>query len=331
MLTTISKFGPVRAPLTLAICAILLASAAVASAPADVDPPGACAATSRAGRNACANEATDDYWIDIGNCANLGDASQRPGCRQDARTAQQEALLECGEVFVARQQVCEALGQGPYDPEIAPSQFADPDDIGGAVAVNAYLPLKAGMRYEYLGKRSGERVVVEVTYDTIEIAGVTCRIVHDVVTDLETGEAIEDTDDYFAQDLQGNVWYFGEIARNYEDGLLTDLDGSWRAGLDDAKPGIVMKAAPQVGDVYRQEFLLGDAEDLAEVIKLNGSASSPYTSCAGNCLVTGEFTPLEPGGFEKKYYKPGIGMILALKPETGEREVLVKVSSFPRR
>lgn len=331
MLTMISKLGPVCAPLTMAICATLLASAAVASGPADADPPGACAATSRAGRNACANEATDDYWIDIGNCANIADASERPGCRQEARTAQQEALLECGDVFAARQDVCVALGQDPYDPQIDPSQFADPADIGGTIAVNPYLPLKAGTRFEYVSKHSGEKVVVEVTYDTIEIAGVTCRIVHDVVTDLTTGELIEDTDDYFAQDLQGNVWYFGEIARNYEDGLLTDLDGSWRVGIDDAKPGILMKAAPQVGDVYRQEFLLGDAEDLAEVIKLNGSASSPYTSCAGNCLVTGEFTPLEPGGFEKKYYKPGVGKILTLKPETGEREVLVKVSSFRKR
>lgn len=332
MLTANTTSRSALVPLAAALCATLLAGAAVAGGPADSDPQGACATTSHAGRNACSSEATDDYWIDIGNCANLGDASARPGCRQDARAARKEASVECDDVFAARQLVCEALGQAPYDPALDPSQFVHPDKIGGPeVAVNPYLPLKAGTRYEYLARQSGERIVVEVTYDTIEIDGVVCRIVRDVVTDLESGELIEDTDDYFAQDLQGNVWYFGEISRNYEDGLLTDLDGSWRAGVDGAKAGILMKSAPQVGDMYRQEFLLGDAEDLAEVIRLDGNASSPYASCAGNCLVTREFTPLSPGGFEKKYYRPGLGLILAIHPDSGEREVLVKVSTFGKR
>jgi hypothetical protein len=323
--------APHGTPAPAFVCSIgasLVIGVAITSIANAAEPQGACATTSRAGLNACTHEASDDYWIAVGVCANLGDATQRPRCRQEAVNEKTDAVEECQEVFEARQEVCEALGQAPYDPEIDPARFVDPDDIGGAVAVNPLLPLKAGTRYKYVGRQAGERVVVDVTYDTIEIAGVTCRIVRDVVTDLESGELIEDTDDYFAQDVDGNVWYFGEISRNYEDGVLTDLEGSWRAGNDGAKAGILMKAVPEVGDVYRQEFLLGEAEDLAEVLNLRGNASSPYTSCSNSCLVTGEFTPLEPDGFEKKFYKPGVGMILAVDPEDGDREALVGVSSF---
>ena len=288
----------------------------------------ACAITSRAGRNACVNEAADDYWIDIGICANFSDPGRVETCRKEAWATQQEALEECGDVFTARQQVCRTLGPAPYNPRIDPSQFVDPDDIGGSVAVNPYLPLKAGTRYVYRNQQAGEKVVVDVTHETIEIAGVRCRIVHDVGSDLESGEVIEDTDDFMAQDLQGNVWYFGEVSQSYEDGLLVSLGGSWRAGVDGAKPGILMKAAPQVGDTYRQEFMFGEAEDLAEVLNLHGSASSPYRSCSGTCLVTGEYSPLGPGEFEKKYYVPGLGQILTVDPESGEREVLIDVSHF---
>ena len=203
------------------------------------------------------------------------------------------------------------LGPAPYNPRIEPSQFVDPNDIGGSVAANPYLPLTAGTRYVYRNPQSGEKVVVDVTHKTIEIAGVRCRIVHDVASDLESGEVIEDTDDFVAQDLQGNVWYFGEVSRNYEDGLLVDLEGSWRAGVDGAKPGILMKAAPQVGDTYRQEFMFGEAEDLAEVLNLHGArirriararapawsrASTTRWSRAGSrrsitCRASGRFSP----------------------------------------
>ena len=97
-----------------------------------------------------------------------------------------------------------------------------------------------------------------------------------------------------------------------------DLEGSWKAGVDSAKIGVVMPIDPQPGVVYRQEFLPGEAEDMAEVLQLDGSAVTPAAACGGNCLVTLEYTPLEPDGAEHKYYAPGIGMIMELDPETGE-------------
>jgi hypothetical protein len=80
--------------------------------------------------------------------------------------------------------------------------------------------------------------------------------------------------------------------------------------VDGAKPGIVMKAQPRVDDVYRQEFWLGVAEDYARVVSLRGNATVPAASCA-DCLVTGDFVPLEPDADERKFYKRGVGLIQA--------------------
>lgn len=290
--------------------------------------PSACSATSRAAQLACRAETLDDYWIAIGNCANVADAAEAQECKRDARADWQDGRGECAEQFDAREAVCDLLGPGPYVAELASIEFVDPAHIGNSVAPNPYMPLVPGTRFHYENEEAGELVEVSVTYDTLEIAGVECVVVHDVVTDAESGDLIEDTDDFFAQDVEGNVWYLGEIARNYEDGLLTDLEGSWRAGIDDAKAGIVMKAIPMVGDVYRQEFLLGDAEDVAQVQSLSGSAAAGDYDCSGNCLVTEEFTPMEPGVVEFKYYLPGTGHVLTVDPDTGEREVLVSISTF---
>ena len=70
---------------------------------------------------------------------------------------------------------------------------------------------------------------------------------------------------------------FGES----EDGELVDIEGSWTAGVDGAKPGILMLAAPAIGDVYRQELLLREAEDVGEVVPVEGdelAASGGYVN-----------------------------------------------------
>jgi hypothetical protein len=166
------------------------------------------------------------------------------------------------------------------------------------------------------------------------IEGVTCVVVNDLVE--EDDVSIEDTDDWYAQDLDSNVWYCGEIAKNFEtiegdlpdDPELVDIDGSWKAGRDGAKPGILMLADPKVGDVYRQEVLLGDAEDVAEVISTTGSAKIDVddASCDGDCLITRDFTQIEPGLNENKYYKPGVGLIIEVDME-GNRVELVEMTT----
>lgn len=156
--------------------------------------------------------------------------------------------------------------------------------------------------------------------------GVRCAVIHDVVT-KDNGEVIEDTTDWYAQDTQGNVWYFGEVALNLVNGVVHNLHGSWMAGVDGALPGIIMKAVPVVGTMYRQEFSLGTAEDLAEVVSVTGSATAAGAKCAGNCLGTRDFTPVEPGVNVFKYYAPGVGVMVEDNKDTKVRKELVEIKN----
>ena len=98
-----------------------------------------------------------------------------------------------------------------------------------------------------------------------------------------------------------------------------EIEGSFKAGRDSARPGILLLADPQVGDAYRQEMALGEAEDVAEVISITGTESVLAAACSSTCLVTRDFSPLEPGVEENKYYVPGIGLILEVDLEEGDR------------
>jgi hypothetical protein len=280
---------------------------------------GPCSTSAQAARIACLRDAEGDYFLSLGKCANVSDADQRARCVALARLRRDEAPGDCFEQFETQDDFCDEFGQGAYDPVIDPADFVDPADIGHGVAPNPYFPLVSGSTWTYVG--GGELNIVRVTGETRELLGVTCAIVHDVVA--VDGEIVEDTDDYFAQDEAGNVWYFGEVSQELEDGFLVSLEGSWQAGSELAKPGIAFEAAPRVGDLYRQEFALGEAEDGARVLSTNASASVPAASCEGTCVLTEDFNLLEPDSLEHKYYAPGIGFILETDPDSGERLELV--------
>jgi hypothetical protein len=150
-------------------------------------------------------------------------------------------------------------------------------------------------------------------------------VVHDFLKS-PTGELLEDTYDYFAQDKAGNVWYFGEDTKAYS-GTTVSTEGSWAAGVGCARPGIVMNANPKVGDSYRQEYLPGEAEDQADVVSLSETVTVPYGTFAG-CLETKEYTALAPGDIENKYYCPGVGLLLSADVGTidkGNREELTRI------
>ncbi len=283
----------------------------------------ACTMTAIAAFKACHNEARNDYWIARGNCYNLSDQKACKECLKEAKEAFKEAKEMCKEQFEARLEICDELGEAPYDPEIDPANFVDPSEIGKTVNPNPYFPLIKGNRWEYYCESSGETIIDEVTEKTKEIMGVTCVIVHDLVT--IDGEVVEDTEDWYAQDIYGNVWYFGEIAKEFEDGELVSIEGSWKAGEDDAKAGIIMLASPEIEDIYRQEFSLGNAEDMAKILSIGEeSVTVPYGSFNTDVLKTMDFTPLEPDVLEYKYYAPGIGVVLEKNPDTGERVELMK-------
>jgi hypothetical protein len=197
-----------------------------------------------------------------------------------------------------------------YSPEIDPANFVEQID-------NPYFPLTPGTTFVYEDEdEEGATIDVEiyVTDETREVMGVTTTVVRE--TEWEDGELVEDTYDWFAQDADGNVWYFGEESNEYEDGEVVSTAGSWEAGVDGAQPGIIMQADPQIGDVYRQEYYEGEAEDMAEVIGLDDTATVAYGSF-DNVLVTREWTPLEPGIEENKYYAMDVGLLMEEKVEGG--------------
>jgi hypothetical protein len=186
---------------------------------------------------------------------------------------------------------------------------------------NPYLPLIPGITYIYRGSDEDGLPIRDrftVTSDTRVITGVTTTVVRDRA--FVDGELVEDTLDYFAQDKAGNVWYFGEDSKDIEDGVVVSTDGSWLAGVNGAKPGIIMRALPGVGDAYKQETAVGVAEDQAQVLALHEPANVPFANF-GDCLKTAEFTRLEPDVLEHKFYAPGIGLVKA-QGITGGSEVL---------
>ena len=178
----------------------------------------------------------------------------------------------------------------------------DPADFV-AVIDNPFMPLKPGTKVTFDG---AERIEITISTETKTILGVPATVVRDQV--FSNGDLAEDTFDWFAQDRNGNVWYLGEKTAEYANGKVASTAGSWEAGVDGAQPGIIMLADPLVGDVYRQEYYAGEAEDLAEVTAIGGSIKVPFGAFDG-VIVTEEWTPLEPEIRERKTYVRGIGVV----------------------
>jgi hypothetical protein len=302
----------------------------------------ACSETSRYAKKACQNSAIEAYNLALGKCENVAE-NKEDACEAKAKADLKLALNECKDQFEARQEVCKELGGGPYLPN-GIKRFHFVSELTG----NTYFPLTpATYKYESFDETDLNNVIerdtVEVTKGTRTILGVTCRVVRDIVRDPD-GNVTEDTTDWYAQDDKGNVWYFGEIAQQFmtdEDGttVLVGIEGSWTAGVEGAKPGFIMLANPTKGNVYRQEFALGDAEDVARVIgKVKfGSLKQTYPILAkvpsnigiadnADILHTQDFSALEPDVLEDKYYAPGLGLILTVAND-GTQEVLVEFTS----
>ena len=191
--------------------------------------------------------------------------------------------------------------RGPYDWTIDAANFVSTVD-------NPYFPLVPGTVLVYEGTSDGERevVTIHVTHETKQILDVTCIVVRDTVK--VAGELREDTFDWYAQDVDGNVWYMGEDTKEYENGKVSSTEGSWEAGVNDALPGVIMPAHPEVGLAYTQEHYAGEAEDKGKIVALGESVTVPFGSF-GDVVVTEDWTPLEPAVRERKSYAPGVGVV----------------------
>jgi hypothetical protein len=214
------------------------------------------------------------------------------------------------------------------DPD--PSNFVDKVD-------NKFFPLEPGTTFIYKGETDGvpttNRTIV--THHTKEILGVKTTVVRDRAFERE--RLVEDTFDWYAQDQDGNVCYFGEDTKELDkNGNVISTEGSWQAGepvpspgTGIAKPGVIMEAHPQVGDTYQQEEAKGVAEDMAKVLKLDASTCVPYKCFRNNnLLLTKEWTPLEPDVVEHKYYAPRVGFIRGVMVKGGkEHTELVRITT----
>jgi hypothetical protein len=302
----------------------------------------ACGQTSQAALTACRNSASSDYWLGLGNCDNISGPGDKRDCLKEVATSLKEDYKTCYDQFAARQQVCRELGQGPYDPDLSSDNFVESE---GDLKGNTYFPLTSGKKYTYQSILNDvvQQTIEDTVLDTTTIDGILCRKITDRVFDGDTTVAddhklLEDTIDWYAQDNNGNVWYFGEttIAYTFDDAgnPTASTEGSWMTGTDEAKPGIIMFDIPdakeQLGKLYRQEFSLGTAEDLGRNIEvvdnlpsLPKGVSLP-TGVTGPYLHTQDSSSLEPGVIEDKYYAPNVGVVLTVDPD-GTQEVLIKI------
>jgi hypothetical protein len=192
---------------------------------------------------------------------------------------------------------------------------------------NPYYPLRPGDRRVYRetapdGTR--QRIVDKVLNKTKLIAnGVTARVVRATVTN-RAGKVVEFTEEWFAQDRAGNVWYFGEDTTKY-DGGKANKKGSFEAGVDGAQPGVQMPAKPKPGMRFRLEggYKTG-AADHTEVLSVGKEqVEVPFGYFRGTVMMR-DYTPLEPRVSELWFYAKGAGAVLALDISDGDhREELV--------
>jgi len=329
---------------------ILLLGAALLHAPIHADDdrdsrngePTTCARTAQAMQKACLFDVGAALHTTLAACMNLSEA-ERASCVAEAQASRGDDTELCGQQLASRHEVCDLLHEFRYQDPLSSSSttFVDPAEIGnGGLEPNPYVSLVASQTQVVRAGESGSELgVVTVTNQTRTIAGVECRVVIDVAVEVSTKEGtveyepLELTDDWFAQDSVGNVYYCGELSRQYEDGVLRDLGGSFEAGRELAKGGVLIKSMPAAADAHRQEYALGDAEDVVEYVDLNATPTgaeggeNPHFHCGGKCVKTFERNALEPSSTELKYYLPSVGFVLAVPLEDGEpiggREELV--------
>lgn len=211
-----------------------------------------------------------------------------------------------------------SLPQGSEHVELDPAEFTTEID-------NEWWPMSVGSRWVYRGTGGSgppERIVVTVTPKTREIAnGVEARVVRDVAS--VRGEPIEVTDDWYAQDAEGNIWYLGEDTAEYENGKKVSTEGSFEAGVDGAEAGIAIPADPVPGTSYRQEYLKGVAEDRGEIVTVGEEMVGTPAGSWDDVLMTRDLVPLEPGVQELKFYARGVGQVLSMHTDAPGREELV--------
>jgi hypothetical protein len=168
-----------------------------------------------------------------------------------------------------------------------------------------YLILEPG--YQLVLEGDDTKLQITVLNETKLVDGITTRVVEE--REWKDGALYEVSRNYFAicPDTK-DVFYFGEDVDFYEGDKIVKHDGSWLAGVNGNKPGLIMPGSPTVGMRYYQEIAPSVAMDRAEVVSITDTCKTPAGTFA-NCLKVEEGSALEPGVEEDKYHAPDIGLV----------------------
>lgn len=187
-------------------------------------------------------------------------------------------------------------------------------DNESAVIDNEWLPMKLGTKWAYEGTALDDegnnvdrRIEFTVTDLTKEIQGIRTLVLW--IEDFNNGKGTEKELSFYAQDKDGNIWYFGEHPEDFENGSFVSA-ATWIAGLQDAKPGIVLSGEPKLGmpNLYQGWGPAVEWSDFGRVEKMGLDVCVPV-DCYKNVLENAESSLGEPGAFQLKYYARGVGEI----------------------
>ena len=340
-----------REVIAVAMATFVVAGTADLAAGADANQGRFCTAATAAQYKACGYQTLDDYYIAQTKCINVSNGQERKECFATAQEERAQANQLCGAQRTERLEICGELGEARYDPDFDPADFES--DYHNLTHTNPYLPLTIGYRWDYDGDLETNTIVA--LDETKLIEGVTCIVLND--KRYEAGLLVEDTDDWYGQRKDGTVTFCGEQVNNYEsfpgDNPMrperVSTDGQWKTGRDGDPPGTFLLGTPKVGDVHRQEFSPGSAEDTVHYLSTSyGYGSDPELDehvpralvdlfCgARDCWVTSETSGIEPGELTRQYYARGVGFFLGVDVATGESVQLVdcnfdsRCASLPR-
>jgi hypothetical protein len=302
-----------------------------------------CTQTASKMLNSCNSEVYADFYKGQANCINLDESRERAECNSQVNEDRSEGFTSCKEQFASRKDACRLLGEERYDPEVEPDMFDA--NFRNPSNPNEFFPVKVGFRWEYQG--SDEFNTVEVLDRAKLIDEIYCVVIRDRV--FKDGKLVEDTDDWAALNKNGDVFYCGEEAKEYEffpgdrppKPELVTIDGSFKHDRDHDKGGLLFLGRPEKGLTYRQESSLGNAEDMAQVASVTFPAGAHDALkrfvppalvrllCHDDCVVIREWSVLEPGHFAYKYYARDVGFFLETKPDSGEVLQLVRCNVSP--